>query len=312
MKSKNDAPVLLIIFNRPETTQIVFDAIRKAKPTKLYVSADAPRIGNESDKYNCEKTREIVKKVDWKCEVNYRFLDENLGCGWGPASAISWAFENEDRLIILEDDCVPAMPFFPYCNYLLEKYLTDTRVWNISGRSHEPDSKYFIESDYVFSHYGHSWGWATWKRCWDYFDMEMKSFPDFIKDGGAKNVFFTEREGQRYNEVYKTHFNDKTFHTHVWDFQFGYSILSNGGLSIVPAKNLIKNIGYYGTHTSKPNQFTALEANEEFIISREPKFVLANREFDKYHFNNHIIKILGGPLYKRIIRICLKKLGLRK
>ena len=312
MKIENEAPVLLIIFNRPDTTKMVFDAIRKAKPKKLYVSADAPRKGNESDKTNCEKAREIVKDIDWECDVKYRFLSENLGCGWGPASAISWAFENEDRLIILEDDCVPSQSFFPYCNYLLKKYLNDSRIWLISGRSHEPYSKHFHDTDYVFSHYGHSWGWATWKRCWDHFDMEMKSFPDFIRKDGAVNVFFSKREGKRYNEVYKTFFEDKTLETHVWDFQFGYSIISNGGLCIVPAKNLVKNIGFYGTHTSKPNKYTDLEADDNYEIRKEPKFVLANRNFDLYHFKHHIVKILGGPLYKRILRNWLKKIGLKK
>lgn len=312
MLKTKEAPVLLIIFNRPDTTQFVFDTIRKAKPNKLYVSADAPRAENENDKTNCEKAREIVKSVDWECETHYRFLDENLGCGWGPASAITWAFENEDRLIILEDDCVPSMPFFPYCNYLLEKYLNDTRIWFISGRSDDTDPKYFKDVDYMFSHYGHSWGWATWKRCWQHFDMEMKSFPDFIKYGGGKNVFFSTREGKLYNEKYRKLFNDKNLFTHVWDFQFGYTITSNGGLAIVPGKNLIENIGLFGTHSSGKNKSCELKAHEYFSIKNEPKFVLANREFDLYHFKHKIIKILGkSPLYKRIIRKGFKIIGLR-
>jgi hypothetical protein len=302
-----ETPLLLIIFNRPDTTKLVFDAIRKAKPSKLYVSADAPREGNDNDILNCNKAKEIVKNVDWECETHYRFSDKNLGCGWGPASAISWAFEKEDRLIILEDDCVPSISFFPYCNYLLEKYINDTRIWLISGRSHESDSKYFKEVDYLFSHYGHSWGWATWKRCWQHFDMEMKNFPDFIKNGGAENTFFSRKEGRLYNEKYKKLYNDKNLHSHVWDFQFGFSLLSNGALCIVPAKNLIENIGVYGTHSSGKNKYFDLKAVENFIIKKEPKFVLANREFDYYHFNHHIVKIFGKiSIFKRIIRKSLK------
>ncbi|KAF5073304.1 hypothetical protein DSECCO2_192820 [anaerobic digester metagenome] len=309
MKADVESPVLLIVFNRPDTTKVVFDAIRKSKPKKLYVSADAPRKGNEKDKTNCEEVRKIVEQVDWDCEVKYRFLDENLGCGWGPASAITWAFEKEDRMIIIEDDCVPSQPFFPYCNYLLEKFKDDDRVWLISGRSHQSKSRFFENQDYIFSHYGHSWGWATWKRCWDHFDMDMKDFPDFIKTGGAENVFSTLKEGTLYNKKYKKLFADKSLHTHVWDFQFGYAITKNGGLSIVPAKNLIKNIGYFGTHTKKENEYTALEAAEEFSIEREPQFVLINRDFEKLHFNNHIKKVFGyHNLLQRIVRKVLKKL----
>jgi hypothetical protein len=307
-----EAPVLLIIFNRPDTTREVFDAIRNAKPKVLYISADAPRAGNENDRINCEKVREIVNKVDWECQTFYRFLDENVGCGWGPSSAISWAFEHEDRLIILEDDCVPSMPFFPYCNYLLEKYINDTRIWLISGRSDKTDSRYFENVDYMFSHYGHSWGWATWKRCWQAFDMDMKSLPDFMKNGGARNVFFSTKEGKLYNKMYERLFKDKTLYTHAWDFQFGYSIISNSGLCIVPAKNLIENIGLVGTHSSGINKSCDLKASEDFSIKNEPKFITANREFDKYHFKNHIVKIFAKtPLYKRVIRKGRKILKLR-
>jgi hypothetical protein len=319
MTKPEEAPVLLIIFNRPDTLQVVFDVIRKAKPSKLYVSADGPRKGNVSDNINCEKAREITKNVDWKCETHYRFLEENLGCGWGPASAISWAFENEDRLIILEDDCVPSIAFFPYCNYLLEKYLVDTRIWFVSGRSDDTDPSFFQNVDYMFSHYGHSWGWATWRRCWQHFDIEMKNFPEYIKYGGAKNVFFSRREGELYNRTYKKLFIDKNLYTHVWDFQFGHSIMSNGGLAIVPAKNLIENIGLSGTHSSGINKYCELKAEEDFIIKNEPEFVLANREFDLYHFKNHISKTMRQPsFYKtifglpgRIIRKGLKIAGLR-
>ncbi|HRR19649.1 MAG TPA: hypothetical protein P5332_11440 [Ignavibacteriales bacterium] len=302
-----ESPVLLIIFNRPNYTKVVFEALRRAKPSKLYVFADGPRKGNESDINNCKKSREIVQSLDWKCDVKYRFLDENLGCGWGPASAITWAFKEEDRLIILEDDCVPSLPFFNYCNYLLEKFLNDTRIWLISGRNDNTDSKFFKNVDYMFSHYGHSWGWATWKRVWIHFDIEMKSYPDFLKYGGFTNSFFSEREGKLYNQVYERIYKDKTLSSHIWDFQFGYSIISNGGLCIVPAKNLIENIGIEGTHSKGKNKYCNLKSHEDFAIINEPKFVLANRKFDAYHFKNHIYKNLKKRnIIDRIINKILK------
>lgn len=302
MSSVNSSPILLIIFNRPDTTQQVFDAISRSKPPKLYISSDGPREGNENDKINCNRAREIVKKVDWECDVHYRFLEKNLGCGWGPASAISWAFENEDRLIILEDDCVPSLSFFPFCDYLLEKFKNDTRIWLISGRSHQTGSQYFKNQDYIFSHYGHSWGWATWKRCWQNFDMEMKDLQMFLATGGAINVLSTSKEGKLLNKKYARLCSDKKLSTHVWDFQFGYSIIKNGGLSIVPAKNLIKNIGCVGTHTNSRNEYTDMKAAENFRIDKEPQFVTINRGYEVMHFNNHIRKVFGiTPLYKRII-----------
>jgi len=239
-------------------------------------------------------------------------MDKNLGCGLGPSTAISWAFENEDSLIILEDDCVPSMSFYPYCNYLLDKYIYDTRIWFISGRNDNTDSDFFKTSDYMFSHFGHSWGWATWKRCWQYFDIEMKTFPEFYKFGGAENNFFSKKEGKVYNKFYNRLYNDKKLYTHAWDYQFGYSIISNGGLCIVPAKNLIENIGLFGTHSSGFNIHCNLKADENFIIKKEPIFILANRKFDFYHFKKHIYKNLRiSPAYRKYIRKLLIILKLK-
>ena len=301
------APILLIIFNRPETTEFVFEAIRAVKPPKLYISADAPRPNNEEDIKNCERARSVVKKIDWECDVKYRFLEENLGCGWGPSSAITWAFENEDRLIILEDDCVPSIPFFNYCNYLLEKFVHDTRVWVISGRSHQVNSSFFVNQDYLFTHYGHSWGWATWKRCWEHFDIEMKDFPDFYNTGGAKNILSSSREGKFYNKLYHRLYHDKQLHTHVWDFQFGYAVLKNGGLSIVPAKNLIENIGVLGTHSSSWSKLNLMKADQNFQIKREPKFIMINKQYESLHFQLHIKKVYKkSSLLIRFIKKILK------
>lgn len=288
MHIQNNAPVLLIIFNRPDTTKQVFEAIRRARPAKLYVSADAPRPGNEKDAVGCQKAREIVQNVDWKCDVQYRFLDQNLGCGYGPATAISWAFENEDRLIILEDDCVPSTPFFTYCNHCLEKYVDDERVWLVSGRSHHEESEHFLEQDYLFTHYGHTWGWATWKRCWEHFDIEFRQWGQFIKHGGFLNTFYSKEEGRFHNHFFAKLAADKNLASHAWDYQFALAIHINGGLSITPAKNLIHNIGHWGTHSSGQEKCHMLRASEDYEITREPLFVSANREYDHMHFKSHI------------------------
>ena len=309
MPTHNEAPVLLIIFNRPDTTKQVFEAIRRAKPPKLYVSADAPRPGNEQDYVNCSKAREIVKNVDWVCNVQYRFLNQNLGCGYGPATAISWAFENEDRLIILEDDCVPSLPFFDFCNHCLETYANDTRVWIVSGRSHHENSKYFEDQDYIFSHYGHTWGWATWKRCWNQFDIDMKKWNDFISQGGFLNSFYSKKEGAFYNNFYRKLATDKNLSKHVWDYQHVLGIHLNGGLSITPAKNLIHNIGSIGTHSTNQQSCHVLKAAADFSIKKEPLSVLANREYDYMHFKTHIY--YPTSLIPRVINKILRTLNLK-
>jgi hypothetical protein len=282
------APILLVIFNRPDTTEKVFEAIRKAKPEKLYISADAPRNDNKEDEINCEKTRSICKKIDWKCDVHYRFLDNNLGCGYGPSTAISWAFENEECLIILEDDCVPSLPFFEYCNHCLKRYYHDYRVWLISGRCHHEDSIYFDKYDYIFSHYGHTWGWATWKRCWKYFDIDMKKWEVFKEQGAFLNSYLSIKEGVYFNKLFYKLIKEKKLASHAWDYQFILAGQMQGGLSITPSKNLIQNIGSIGTHSNGLLEVHRLLASEEYKIEKEPEFILANRKYDLMHFNTHI------------------------
>lgn len=285
-------PILLIIFNRPELSQKVFDVIRTVKPQKLYISADGPRLNNHQDKINCEHTRQIIKQVDWDCKLFTRFLETNLGCGLNVSSAISWAFEKEDRLIILEDDTVPAIPFFSYCNSLLEKYKDDTRICMISGNNYT-EIHNVTEDSYFFSIYGHIWGWATWKRVWVKYDFEMRDWPLFKNTNQINNVFSKKSEQHFFLTFYNNFFKLKDKGT--WDYQWFYCRIKEMGLSIVPQNNLVTNIGVQGVHTTSKSKAHFSPANEDFRISKEPQFILRNTIYDMYHFKKHINQ--KTPLY---------------
>lgn len=300
-----EAPVLLIVFNRPDTTLKVFEAIRNVKPKKLYISADAPREGNEADILNCKKTKEIVKKVDWDCDVHYNFHEKNLGCGPGPASAISWIFNHEDRAIILEDDCVPAKSFFPYCNELLEKYKDDNRIWMVSGNNYNEERK-VGDSSYFISRYGHSWGWATWRRAWNHFDHKMSFFNRFVDQKQIYNAFSNKEQAEFFLKTYKKIYNNPKNLSHIWDFQFGFAIISNGGLSIVPAKNLVTNIGFIGTHSVEKTRYHGRSVDPDFTIIKHPDFILPNAYYDKYHFKKHWKKMGNSTMFKRVMRKLFK------
>lgn len=132
-------PILFTIFNRPDTTALVFEKIRKAQPQKLYIAADGPRT--KQGKELCNKTREIIKRIDWDCSVKKLFLEDNLGCRKGMIKAITWFFENESEGIILEDDCLPSDSFFSFCSILLEKYRDDDRIGHITGSNFQKGKK---------------------------------------------------------------------------------------------------------------------------------------------------------------------------
>ncbi|MFH1427813.1 MAG: nucleotide-diphospho-sugar transferase, partial [Patescibacteria group bacterium] len=194
-----NTPILFLIFNRPETTQRVFDKIKIIKPRHLFVAADGPREGkNESEK--CQAVRDIIKQIDWDCKVNTLFRDKNLGCKLAVSSAIDWFFDNVEEGIILEDDCLPDPSFFKFCQELLVKYREDSNVMCISGDNFNPNL-YNGSDSYFFSKVASIWGWASWRRAWKYYDIEMKSFLLFSKNNKVKKIFNSRLEQKAWLDV---------------------------------------------------------------------------------------------------------------
>ncbi|MBR1396888.1 MAG: hypothetical protein IJ563_05075 [Selenomonadaceae bacterium] len=131
---------------------------------KLFIVADGPRANKPGEMEKVQQCRAIKDMVDWECEVHTNFSDVNMGCKNRIVSGINWVFEQTEELIILEDNCVPDLSFFRFCQELLEKYRNDNRVLSIAGSNHD-EFEYFDES-YAFSKFSSPWGWATWKRAW--------------------------------------------------------------------------------------------------------------------------------------------------
>ena len=171
-----DVPVLFIIFKRHYTAIKVFERIKEIKPKKLYVAADGPR--DLQEKEMCDKTRDIIKQVDWNCELHLMYRDENIGCKYGPYESISWFFNHEEEGVILEDDCVPDLTFFPFVREMLVKYRNDNRISMIAGHS---EVSIPLSTSYVVSRFRACWGWATWKRAWCNIDIELENY-DYRKE----------------------------------------------------------------------------------------------------------------------------------
>jgi len=273
-----NVPLLFLIFNRPDTTQQVFDEIRKAQPAQLFVAADGPRKNQVADHQLCKKTREIIHQVDWDCKVFTRFQDENLGCKHAVSSAIAWFFSNVEEGIILEDDCIPDQSFFRFCQELLEKYRDDERIMMVSGNNFQ-FGKRRTNYSYYFSKYFHIWGWATWKRAWNYYDVDMKSWPK-IKDGRWLIDILKDKNAEKFWEKIFENTYRGTINT--WDFQWVFSCWIQNGLAILPNVNLVKNIGFDGnaTHTKGKNKQANLSVNSIHFPLKNPEFVIADTEAD--------------------------------
>lgn len=253
-------PILFLIFNRPQTTDRVFEAIRRARPEKLYIAADGPRTHIPDDDTNCALARDIATSVDWSCRVRTRFLQENAGCQLAVSSAITWFFEHEQEGIILEDDCLPDQTFFLYCEELLDRYRDDHRIFAISGSNFQSETD-SVDGSYYFSCFNHCWGWATWKRAWKYFDFEMELWPKYKSDGLLSEVF----ENRIYREYWEDCF-DEVFAEKInsWSYRWTFAAWANSALSVLPAKNLVMNIGLgaSATHTVShihQNRISALD-----------------------------------------------------
>lgn len=313
MDKKLTAPVLFMIFSRPSTTQLVFNEIRKAKPYRLFVAADGPREGREGEAEKCQQARDIIKQVDWNCEVKTLFREKNLGSKKAGISAINWFFENIGEGIILEDDCLPSQSFFWFCQELLEKYRDDARIMHIAGMTYAEKKNNINNYSYHFVRVGGIWGWATWQRAWKFYDSEMKSWPEAKKENILKDLFTGEK--QLYS-LYKSWFDEVYNNTDAcdcWDYQWTYTKLINNSINIMPQKNLITNIGF-GTgaaHTSEgKNKFERIKRCELDFPLRHPKFVVIDREFNyqnlKFVAGNKLTGHLKG-LYKRFVKLIFKK-----
>tara|TARA_R110002124_G_C8974716_1_gene515919 strand:+ start:77376 stop:78308 length:933 start_codon:yes stop_codon:yes gene_type:complete len=293
MKHNCEAPVLLIAFNRPDTTLEVMKVLEVVKPLKLYVAIDGPRTNRPEEVELTNEVAQITKQINWDCEVKYLIREKNVGCKLGVSGAITWVFESEDRAIIIEDDIIAAPTFFSFAENLLERYKTDERVAMISANNYTPLNN--LDGDYLFSQYGHIWGWATWKRVWDQFDVEVPEIHKAVKSN-LNQMWFTSSSEKKYLKRYftklATSLKNKAINT--WDIQFVFFRFQNNLLSIVPRVNLASNIGENSSrednNDSKPMEHY-YASDKDFTLKNHPEKVEWNKEYDAYHFNNHIDKL---------------------
>lgn len=281
-----NTPVLLIIFNRPDTTKQVFAAVRAARPSRLYVAADGPRdVVDEARR--CEQARQVATAVDWPCEVRTMLSDRNLGCREGPIRGITWFFDCEEAGIILEDDCVPAPSFFPYCQELLDRFRNDERVMCISGDNFQESMGDYPYS-YYFSKIPQTWGWASWRRAWRMYDTNMSGLAEFIAMGGLNALSTTPI----FLEYWQRCFHWVRSGADAWDYQWTFACWAQSGLTCTPRVNLVTNVGFgaNATHTiDSCSKLAALATKDLDLPLIHPTVVAPHRVFD-----SHVDKVVFG------------------
>lgn len=294
-------PVGFLIFNRPDVTEKVFSAIAQAQPKKLFVIADGARLDRPGEAEKCEQTRSIIQKVDWDCEVLTNFSDVNLGCGRREATGFDWVFSHVEEAIFLEDDTFPAPSFFSFCEAMLERYRHDERILHINGDNSVNQGR--TCDSYYFSKYMHGWGWASWRRAWQHYDYQMKTWPEFKQSGLLEQIFEDSYEQKFWVDIFDQMYADPQV-IDTWDYQWTYACWSQNGLVIAPDKNLISNLGFNredAVHTKgdDPRSQLPVENIEEII---HPSFVVRHRIADQHSFDH----IFGGKTMREQDKFLVK------
>jgi hypothetical protein len=272
-------PVLFLIFNRPDTTFKVFEVIRKVRPERLYISADGPR--GEFESPLCEQARSVKDMVDWPCKVMLRYSDQNLGCRYGVSAGISWFFEQVEEGIIVEDDCLLDLSFFPYAEALLEKYRHDESIMHI-GASNFQQPSFRIPESYYFSLYNHIWGWASWRRAWKHFEVDLDHFQAEEMRDTLKQLFERQVDRNFWLEMFKY---AKSGNINTWDYQWMFAIWKQKGKAITPGVNLVSNIGFGagGTNNQITDKSLALETHYSMDMPlRHPDKIVTLHSADLY------------------------------
>lgn len=305
-----DIPILFVIFRRKDVTMRTFAAIKAAQPAKLYIACDGARETVSGEQELVEATRQAVENaIDWPCEVHRRYQDHNQGCAKAVSSAISWMFETEEMGIILEDDCVAKPSFFKFVREMLHRYKDDQRIGMVAG-TNLVSSKVTMPDSYCFSKYKACWGWATWKRAWSNFQLDMPwRDSDYYQSVIANNGF---RAKDKNYWKYRLNLIDANY-VSSWDWPWYFCLAAQNQLCIFSSKDLIVNIGFdaEATHTSFFNLPKYKDEGELSFPLRHPQYIVPYEPFDKafYKANNNLYMRLSSciPLWlKRKLKKMLK------
>jgi hypothetical protein len=295
------SPVLFLTYRRYRTAAPVFDAIREAKPPKLYFASNAPNPDNDGEDQLVEQVRNLLKLVDWPCDVHTLFREKHLSVKYSISTAIDWFFEHEEEGIIIEDDVLPLQSFFPYCDELLERYRNNDQIAMISGCNFTSKRISFKES-YFYTRIPHIQGWASWRRSWIHYDIEMKSWPEWRQENGLSKWLINHTSFISYwRNIFNNTYNKKV---ETWDYQWTYRCWRFGSLSISPKNNLINLIGFGSDATFTTGDIPSIIAesvpDELMFPLKHPAVIKTDDNADMIIFQN-IFGVRRWSLF-RVIR----------
>jgi hypothetical protein len=268
-------PILLVLYNRVEDTHNLYQIIRKIMPEKLYVAADGGNRAIPIDYQMCVKTREVIVP-EWKCDTKFQYQKEHLGKSKHIYSAISWFFEHEEEGIVLFDDTLPNLDFFHYCEELLEKYRNTPEIMHI-GANYLRRRKKYLKDSYHYSAYSFIWGFATWRRAWEGFSLQLKKTPEEVNKTIDKYV----RSPIEKIFCYHIHNTLRKHKLDYWEYQYNFHIWEHDGLCITPNVNLVTNVGF---KKRKRRIRRLMKETANILPLQHPEIIERHKRSDKYVF----------------------------
>ena len=296
--AKIDVAVLLLFFNRPSTFRLVFDEVRKARPSKLFLYQDGPR--SDKDLPGIAECRAIAEQIDWECDVHRMYQEKNVGCDPSEYISQKWAFSIVDKCIVLEDDDQPSHAFFPFCKEMLDRYEHDDRISMVAGFNVDevtPDVPY----SYFFTSACSIWGWASWRRVIDKWDGSYSFLDDEFACRQLESLIKARGVRSNFMKICRDH---KASGKEYYESIFWAYMLMNNGLAVMPTHNLISNVGatadstHYGALRTMPKRLQRLFQMKYFEIDFplvHPPHVMEYVEY-KEHF--YKVNCWGHPWIK--------------
>ena len=300
-------PVLILAFNRPDTTARVIAALREVRPEKVFLAVDGARAGRPRELESVSQVRRLAATLDWGCEVKTLFRDVNLGCKVAVSEAITWFFDQVEAGIVLEDDCIAHASFFPFAAELLERYKDDDHIALISGNNFQ-FGQMQTEYSYYFSRYNHIWGWASWRRAWRLYDHRMSAWPG-LRERGWLEDFLQDSVAASY---WKGMFDETHSEQNLsWAFRWTFACWANGALTALPNVNLVSNVGFGAdsTHTFFRGRVAAMPTEPmQFPLHHPPSIVRHGPADDA---TEKVLFSRARPVLRKLKRIA-RALGIRR
>lgn len=297
-------PVLYVTFYRHEYARKSFDAIKAAKPRKLFFYSNAARLDRPNEVEGNRIIRSFVDEIDWECELHTYFRETYVDMVESHEGAYGWVFKTEKQLIAIDDDCIASKAFFTYCETLLNLYADNKQIWLISGDNFTPDY-YTSEYDITFSRYGHLFGWGTWKDRWEKFPRRVNDWNKKKYKPVFQNYYSTKKEVNFQLNRFDSYFK-RTYPKHpIWDFLMFLEIIKTNGLTIIPKLNLANNIGVIGDHNPGEDYYfyhLPYYSKEKYSLNSLPLIIKPDNFYDLMHLKNHWLTTQNNSIYYRIKR----------